>query len=670
MKHNQLAAETSPYLLQHKDNPVHWMAWGNDALSLAITENKPILLSVGYAACHWCHVMAHESFENDEIANLMNKLFINIKVDREERPDLDAIYQNAISALGQQGGWPLTVFLTPKAIPFWGGTYYPPISKWGRPGFGDIIQGISNAYKEKPQEIEKNSGPLMERLKQLSLPKSGNIANIDQLNQITAYLENQLDHENGGFGQAPKFPQPMIMQQLQNAKLRTGAEKYSQALKITLNGLCKGGIYDHLGGGFSRYSVDARWLVPHFEKMLYDNAQLISLLTNIWVDTKDPLYKKRVAETINWTLRDLTIKEGAFTSSLDADSEGVEGKFYVWTIEEIDELLGADAKLFKKVYDITADGNWEGNCILNQLLFDGALSNDEINQLENSKAILLKIRNTRIPPTRDDKILADWNGLMIKALVQAGDIFNKPQWIDAAKSCFDFIIKNMSIKGDLYHSWCNGKAGASGLLEDYANMMGAAISLYEVSNDSAYLMWAEKWAIYLDEYFRDNGDGAFFTTKKDTLDLIVNQKTAADNAVPSGNGLLLGVYIKLYLITGKEIYQTRAEEIIHNFSGELDHNFYPLSSLLNNTEFFLKPLQIIIIGEDEDAKILRQTVNNLPFMDRLLLNIANTKNLPDNHPAHSKTKTKGKATAYICEGPVCSLPITDKQILIERLQNH
>src|SRR5437588_1393500 len=408
MDRNRLGEETSPYLLQHKDNPVHWQPWAPETLAAAKAEDKPILLSVGYAACHWCHVMAHESFENPAIAAQMNDRFINIKVDREERPDLDAIYQNALALMGEQGGWPLTMFLTPEGEPFWGGTYYPPEPRWGRPGFPQVLDAISTAYKQDRDNVMKNVVALREALKRLEQPQAGESVAPELLNQIAERLLREVDPLNGGIGHAPKFPQCGIFELLWRAWKRTRREPYREAVIRTLTTISQGGIYDHLGGGFARYSTDARWLVPHFEKMLYDNAELTSLLTLVWQDNKRPLYRERIDETLCWVNREMVAPGGGFASSLDADSEHEEGKFYVWSEIEIDQVLGQRAALFKRFYDVTAEGNWEEKNILNRSTAPEPADEETERELATCRALLLQAREHRVRPAWDDKVLADW----------------------------------------------------------------------------------------------------------------------------------------------------------------------------------------------------------------------------------------------------------------------
>ena len=437
MPPNPLAREVSPYLLQHQHNPVDWWAWGDAALAEAQASNRPILLSIGYAACHWCHVMAHESFENPAIAQQMNELFINIKVDREERPDLDAIYQQALALLGQQGGWPLTMFLRPDGKPFWGGTYFPPESRWGRPGFGDVLRMIAETYKNDPDAIGKNVGALDEALRKLAQPQSGDAITPDIIDQVAERLAQEVDLVDGGIKGAPKFPQVPIFRSFWRGWERNGNPHLRDAVLITLRAMCQGGIYDHLGGGFARYSTDGKWLVPHFEKMLYDNAELTGLLTEVWQEAREPLFAARIAETIGWLEREMLAAadesgDRAFAATLDADSEGVEGKFYIWRESEIDRLLGADSALFKRAYDVTPGGNWEQQTILNRRAGTATPTAQEEETLTLLRGKLLAARSQRVRPGWDDKVLTDWNGMMIASLVQAALAFDRPNWLELA----------------------------------------------------------------------------------------------------------------------------------------------------------------------------------------------------------------------------------------------
>ncbi|HEY3911182.1 MAG TPA: thioredoxin domain-containing protein [Stellaceae bacterium] len=670
MDRNRLAEETSPYLLQHRDNPVHWQAWSDAALAAAKAADKPILLSVGYAACHWCHVMAHESFENPEIAAAMNRLYVNIKVDREERPDLDQIYQHALSLMGEQGGWPLTMFLTPDGEPFWGGTYFPPEPRWGRPGFAQVLAAISEAYAAKRDDVAKNVGVLREALQRLAQPQPGGAVTRQQLDAIAERLLRETDQIHGGIGAAPKFPQCGILELLWRAWKRTGQTAYRDAVLKALDAMCQGGIYDHLGGGFARYSTDARWLVPHFEKMLYDNAELTDLLTLVWQETKSPLYRQRIDETLGWVMREMRAPEGGFASSLDADSEHEEGKFYVWTEAEIDALLGERAPLFKRFYDVTPAGNWEGRTILNRLNSPALADAETERALAECRERLLRARAARVRPGWDDKVLADWNGLMIAAMANAGLVFERPDWIDMARAAFDFVRERMTTaEGRLLHSWRAGRAQHSASVDDYANLCRAALALHEATGDDAMPAQARAWVAILDRHYSDPAGGGYFFSADDTRALIARAKTAADSAVPAGNGTLVGVLTRLAMLTDDDACRHRAEGIVESFSGELGRNFFPLATLLNNADLLAEPVQIVIVGEPRDAAFaaLRRTVYQVSLPNRVVLALAAEEELPTGHPAHGKGLVDGRAAAYVCVGPVCSLPLTDPEKLLARL---
>ena len=480
---NRLAEETSPYLLQHADNPVHWNPWGPDALARAKAENKPILLSIGYAACHWCHVMAHESFENDAIAALMNQHFVNVKVDREERPDIDTIYMQALHLMGEQGGWPLTMFLTPDGEPFWGGTYFPPTGRWGRPGFTDVLEGLAKVWRETPEKAGEAASTLRESIAGLGRAEAGAHIPVSVNDEAAHRLAGQFDMKEGGLGTAPKFPNPSVLELLWRAYLRNGDRAARDATLLTLDKMSQGGIYDHLGGGYARYSTDARWLAPHFEKMLYDNAQLLDLLVAAWKETANPLYEARIRETIAWTLREMIADGGGFAATLDADSEGVEGKFYVWTEAGIDAALGADAALFKTAYDVGPGGNWEGKTILNRNHGAGPFDADHEARLARCREVLLQLRAARVRPGWDDKVLADWNGLMIGAMANASAVFGEPAWLEAAETAFRFVCTAMQEGGRLHHSHRDGRTRHAATLDDYAAMARAALALHEVTGD-------------------------------------------------------------------------------------------------------------------------------------------------------------------------------------------
>jgi uncharacterized protein YyaL (SSP411 family) len=667
---NRLDEETSPYLLQHKDNPVHWQAWSAETLAAAKQADKPILLSIGYAACHWCHVMAHESFENPEIAAAMNEGFVNIKVDREERPDLDAIYQHALALTGEHGGWPLTMFLTPDGEPFWGGTYFPPESRWGRPGFTQVLAAMRAAYTEDRDKVAKNVVALREALQKLGQPEGGAGFAPELLDRIAERLLREVDPLNGGIGTAPKFPQCGIFELLWRAWKRTRQQPYRDAVARTLTAICQGGIYDHVGGGFARYATDAHWLVPHFEKMLYDNAELIDLLTLVWQETRDPLYAQRVAETIAWVEREMTGLQGGFFSSLDADSEHEEGKFYVWDEAEIDAVLGEEAALFKRVYDVTPGGNWEEHNILNRSK-DLALADPETERvLAECRALLLAARAKRVRPGLDDKVLADWNGLMIAALANAGIVFDRSDWLARARAAFDFIGSAMTgADGRLRHSWREGRARHPATVDDYANLSRAALALYEASGDAALLAQVRAWLAVLDRHYWDPDGGGYFFAADDTEGLIARAKSATDAAVPAGNSTLVGVLTRLALLTCDDACLRRADQIVQTFAGEVARSFFPLATLINNAELMTKPVQIVLVGQPEDPAfaVLRRAVYEVSLPNRVVLIVSPDRALPEDHSAFGKGLVGGRPAAYVCNGPVCSLPLTDTQALIDNL---
>jgi uncharacterized protein len=670
MDRNRLGNETSPYLLQHENNPVHWQAWGEDALAAAKQQDKPILLSIGYAACHWCHVMAHESFENPAIATLMNDLYINIKVDREERPDLDAIYQHALALLGEQGGWPLTMFLSPDAEPFWGGTYFPPEPRWGRPGFAQVLQGVSQTYRSEPDKVTKNVTILREALGKLGQPESGEGIEPALYDRIAERLLREVDPLNGGIGTAPKFPQCGIFELLWRGWKRTRQKPYHDAVLRTLTTISQGGIYDHLGGGFARYSVDAHWLAPHFEKMLYDNAELVDLLTLVWQEVRDPLYAQRVAETIGWLEREMVTAGGGFCSSLDADSEHEEGKFYVWAAVDIEAVLGEDAPLFREFYDVTPGGNWEGHNILNRLHHPALADEETEERLARCREQLFAVRAPRVRPGLDDKVLADWNGLMIAALSNAALTFERPDWLALAQRVFGFVEREMAApEGRLFHSWREGQARHPASVDDYANLCRAALALHEATQNSRYLARAREWIAVLDRHYLDGEGGGYFFAADDTPGLIARAKTATDAAVPAGNGTLVGVLTRLAILTGDNGYHDRAEAIIRAFAGEVGRNFFPLATLINNAELAQKPIQIVLVGAAGDPALaeLRRAVYAVSLPRRIVQIIAPDEVLPTSHPAHGKTLVDGKPTAYVCEGPVCSLPIVSSPQLVDAL---
>jgi len=669
---NLLGQETSPYLLQHAGNPVHWRGWNAASLAEARALGRPILLSIGYAACHWCHVMAHESFEDDATAAVMNALFVNIKVDREERPDLDQIYQAALGMMGEQGGWPLTMFLTPEAMPFWGGTYFPPTPRYGRPAFKDLMRGIAEAWIEKPESIVKNVEALSEGLKSRAQASAGSEIPIEVIDKIALRLAQEVDPVQGGIGAAPKFPNPSIFDLIWRGFRRGGDAALKQAVTLTLDRMSQGGIYDHLGGGYARYSTDAVWLAPHFEKMLYDNAQLVELLTLVWQDNKSPLYAARVDETIAWLTREMSAEKGAFAATLDADSEGEEGKFYVWTAAEIDAVLGARAANFKLVYDVTESGNWEGHSILNRSRMMALGDVAQERELAECRNLLFAHRSSRIRPGLDDKILADWNGLMIAALSRAGLAFERSDWIALGTRAFDAVMALCvdPTDGKLRHSYRAGKRGARAMLDDYANLTKAAALLHEATGETRWLTMARQLADEAQALFWDDEAGGYFFTSTGASDVIARWKHAHDNATPAGNGVMAQALARLFFLTGETIYRDRAAATIAAFSGEVERNFFPLSTLLSAAEFLERALQLVIVGDPARADtraLLRAAVSSASLPNLVLQQVAPDGNLPPDHPARDKGMRAGRATAYLCEGPVCSAPFDAPDALAEAL---
>ena len=671
---NRLADETSPYLLQHRDNPVHWWPWSEAALAEARETDKPILLSVGYAACHWCHVMAHESFEDQATAKLMNALFINIKVDREERPDLDTIYQSALQMMGEHGGWPLTMFLTPEGEPYWGGTYFPPTQRYGRPGFPDVLRSVAGAYHNQKDQIASNVASIRQGLEKLSQPEGGGSLSMARLDEIATSLLRAVDPITGGTMGAPKFPQPTLFQFLWRAYRRTGSPLFRDAVTLTLDHICQGGIYDHLGGGFARYSTDEVWLAPHFEKMLYDNALLIDLLCEAWLERKKPLYEVRIRETVAWALREMRAEADgptAFVSAYDADSEGEEGKFYVWSEAEIDSLLGDAAGQFKAAYDVRTHGNWEGKVILNRS-HELALGDEGYEtQLAAAREILLEVRAKRIWPQRDDKILADWNGLMIAALARTAFVFDEPDWLQAAQDAFAFVKNEMSDGERLYHSWCAGRAAHPGVLEDYANMAHAALALFEVTGDTEYLAQARSWVSVADKHHWDAEHGGYFMSADDTDDILVRSKPLHDNATPPGNGIMAEVLAKLLHLTGDESYRQRFDDLCKALVPEEAERAMHQLSMLIGFETMERAVQIVIAGLEAQAPglpdpFVRDALVNAP-PTRLLVRMADGADLPDDHPAHGKSLVDNKPTVYICVGTTCTLPLTEPEDIRKQL---
>lgn len=673
---NRLSDETSPYLLQHKDNPVHWWPWGDEAFEAARAQNKPIMLSIGYAACHWCHVMAHECFENDAIAEQMNTLFINVKVDREERPDVDAIYQKALAATGEQGGWPLTMFIMPDGKPFFGGTYFPPTDKYGRPGFPQVLERLSEVYQNDNDKVREQASKLTNHLNQRDEGDLREPLSLASLDEAAAHIVDHFDFVDGGFGGAPKFPMTDVFEFLWRAHIRSGDSKYQKAITLTLDRICNGGIYDHLGGGFARYSTDSKWLAPHFEKMLYDNAQLIDVLALVWLETKSDLYKTRAEETVAWLTREMIGENGAFAATLDADSEGVEGKFYVWSEAEIDEALGSDSPFFKEIYDVSNGGNWESTNILNRINSgDRELSATEVATIDANRKTLFDVRAPRVRPGRDDKVLADWNGLMIQALARAGMIFNHPDWVALGRQAFEAITSTMvwqdnSGRNRLAHSLCGGRVQQVDMLDDYANMISAALALYSATGEDVYKDQAITWADLVHALFWNESGHGYFFTASDAEHLIVRTSSVTDSATPSGNGVMVGNLARLFHLTGDDRFRIRADALVEAFDVDAMRHFPHTCAFLNGFELLADPLQVVVVGGRTDAnvqKLIRATLSvSLPNL--ILSTVDGTDALPAGHTAYGKTAVDGQAAAYVCQGPVCQAPVTTADALLKTLR--
>jgi len=674
-RENRLAHETSPYLLQHSRNPVDWWPWCPQALDEAKRHNKPILLSVGYAACHWCHVMAHESFEDEPTAEVMNRLFVNIKVDREERPDIDQIYMAALHHLGEHGGWPLTMFLTPSGEPVWGGTYFPKTSRYGRPGFLDVLQEVARLFRDEPQRIEHNRAALMTALAAKARPADKVTIGIRELDSAALAVGRAFDTVNGGLGQAPKFPQCSMLEVLWRGGMR-GNPRLFDLVEMTLEHMCEGGIYDHLGGGFSRYAVDERWLVPHFEKMLYDNALILELLALAHARSGKALFRQRAEETVGWLAREMVTPDGAFCASLDADSEGEEGKFYVWSADEITAVLGtADAVYFAACYDVTPEGNFEGHNILNRLNRlnegngDSGKSAEGDSMLHQNRSMaddvrlaalrqkLLEARAKRVRPGLDDKVLADWNGLMIAALASAGAMLGRPDWIAMAQRAFAFVADRMTRGNRLGHSWRDGKLLLPGLASDHAAMTRAAIALNEATGLRDYRAYALQWQMALDRHYVNKGSGGYYLTADDAEGLVVRPDSTIDEATPNPNGVAAHNLVRLAMLSGDDIWRERADILFDGLLPAAAENMYQHASLLNALDLRLRGVEIVAIGPQADR--FAEAALALPFPDRIVARARHAEDLPAGHPARAVTLGETQTAALVCAGQTCSLPVTE-----------
>lgn len=675
---NQLAQESSPYLLQHKDNPVDWYPWGPEALERARREDRPIFLSIGYSACHWCHVMEHESFENPEIARMLNDAFVCIKVDREERPDLDQIYMNAVQLMTGHGGWPMSVFLTPDLKPFFGGTYWPPRARLGMPGFDQVIQAVEEAWRDRRQQAEAGAEQLTEQIQRISgSPDQQGELSLELLDTAVDALERVFDRTHGGFGRAPKFPHPMDLQVLLRVWHRRQETDLLDMVRLTLDRMARGGIYDHLGGGFARYSVDARWLVPHFEKMLYDNALLSLAYLEGYLATGNAFYAQVVRETLDYVLRDMTDPEGGFYSTEDADSEGEEGKFYVWTPAEIVSELGTErAEVFCRVYDVTEAGNFEGRNILNmpRTLEQNArllgIDQDELaRQLAEDRQRLFAARAQRVHPGRDDKVLVAWNGLMIDAMAQAARVLDEPRYAAAAQAAADFIHNHLRRDDDrLLHTWRHGVAKLDAYLDDYAAMVNAFVSVYEASFDEVYLERAIALADQMLPLFAAP-QGGFYYTAADHETLITRTIDLQDSSVPSGNALAATGLLRLGKLTGRADYLEAAVATLQVSAQLMEDAPAAAGQMLLALDRYLGPTpEIVILGDvtQGDTRTVVQELFRRFIPNKVVAaRAANAESTPALQPLfEGKAPSGGEPTIFLCENFACQAPISGKEAIL------
>ncbi|MBN9441956.1 thioredoxin domain-containing protein [Bosea sp. (in: a-proteobacteria)] len=660
---NRLSGAASPYLLQHRDNPVDWWEWSPEAFAEAKRSNRPVLLSVGYAACHWCHVMAHESFENPATAAVMNELFVNIKVDREERPDIDHVYMTALHSLGEQGGWPLTMFLTPDGDAFWGGTYFPPEARHGRPSFIAVLRQIATIFQREPQRIAGNAGAIRSALQRTEELPLGTGSEPD-LDHLAVQIGGAFDARHGGLRGAPKFPNTGLIELLWRAGTRTPAgEPALAAAVLTLEQMARGGIHDDLGGGFARYAVDERWLVPHFEKMLYDNAQLLALYALEANRSGSTLAREAAEGIVGWLEREMLLPEGAFAASLDADSEGVEGRYYVWSLAELVSLLGAeDAALFARHYDVTEHGNWDETNILNRLDTPDP-DQDAASRLAPMKRRLLAERAKRVRPGRDDKILADWNGLAIAALARASALLDKPRWLDLAENAYRFVAESMSDGEGLAHSYRQGRRIAPGFALDHAAMTDAALALHDATLDPRYLGDARRWGAHLERHYRDDPTGLLGMTRSDSAALPVSPRPTHDDAVPNAIGVHAANLVRIAAKTGSEADSDQARRFMTAALGAAARAPLAHGSVLNAFDLARNGAEIVLAGPDRAA--FHRAARALRFTTTILVDCPDAAALAPGHPASAMLREAGPSAAFICFEGRCLPPVTDPNRLAE-----
>ena len=681
---NRLADETSPYLLQHKDNPVDWYPWGEEALQKAKVEDKPIFLSIGYAACHWCHVMEHESFESEATAALMNEHFVNIKVDREERPDLDSIYMQAVVAMTGHGGWPMSVWLTPGGVPFYGGTYFPPEPRSGMPGFPDVIRGVADTWENRREEALQGGQKVLgyvTRNEIGGLISGAGDLQTATLDQATQVIWRGFDWRNGGWGRAPKFPQPMTIEFLLRQHHRTGDPLALEMAEKTLQAMANGGMYDQLGGGFHRYAVDDRWLVPHFEKMLYDNSQLARVYLHAYQVTGKLFYRRIVEEICDYVVREMTDSQGGFYSTQDADSEGEEGKFFVWTPDEVQVVLGENAELFMTTYDVTPHGNFEGRSIPNVKLSPAdlaehfGLAEDEVQQrLAAAKRKLWEVREQRVKPGRDDKVLTGWNGLMLAAMAEAARVLAREDYGEAAIRNAEFLLGTMRTpEGRLYRTWRQGSAPKlNAYLEDYANLAEGLLELYQTTLDERWFAAARELVETVVAHFADESSIGFFDTSDDHEALVTRPKNMQDNATPSGNAMAITVLLKLAAYTGERRYHELAEAALRPIQAAALQYPTAFAQWLQALWFAVGgALEIAIVGDPQapDTQALLAEVQR-PYRPHQVVALARPGAAELIIPLLAeRTLVDGKATAYVCQHFVCQLPVTEVAALREQLSS-
>jgi uncharacterized protein len=678
---NRLAGETSPYLLEHADNPVDWFPWGDEALAMARTENKPILLSIGYSACHWCHVMARESFEDPAIAAQMNRDFINIKVDREERPDLDQVYMRAVQGMTGSGGWPMTVFLTPELVPFYGGTYFPPVDRYNMPGFPRVLLGVASAYRQDPEGVAQTAAALLAELRRMNAAQeSSGTINVSTLEAAARSIARSYDARFGGFGSAPKFPAAQSLEFLLRCQQRTDDAQLLEMVMHTCRRMAEGGMYDQLGGGFHRYSTDAEWLVPHFEKMLYDNALLARLYLHVYQVTDEPFYRRIVEETLDYVAREMTDASGGFYATQDADSEGVEGKFFVWSADEITALLGQeDGALFSAYYGVTEGGNFEGENILHvsrpvETVARAQQATVERLQaaIERGRRVLWEAREGRIKPGRDEKVLTAWNGLMLTSFAEAAAVLERADYRALAERNASFMLSELRRAGSLLHVYKDGRAKQQGFLDDFACAAQGLLTLYETTGT---LRWLEAAHILTDELiaeFWDEAEGGFFYNARSGEQLIVRQKDFFDNATPAGNSIAADVLLRLAVLLEQPDYQRKAVNIFRLMAESIARYPSGFGTLLGALDLYLStPKEIVLVGDKtaEETRALAHEIWRRYLPNKVVAQSAGaTDKAAQLVPLLRDRPMLGeRPTVYVCENYTCQQPVNDVQALAAQL---